>query len=271
MSARLALVRGRVLPNGWVDLLRQCSLFGLAYLLYRLVEGIVGPSNAGNSSIAFAHAREVISLERSLHIFVEPQIQAWATSSHLLMVIATYVYINAQTTILIALLFYLYVAHNRNYYFVRNMLFVGMAIGLIGYGVFPTAPPRFLPEWGFIDTIQQVTGVSGTSTISNLFFNPYAAIPSMHVAYAVMLGWSFARLARRRSVKFLWALWPLFITFMTVITGNHFLIDAILGVFVAGVSFVAARVLAALRPHAWTFRVPQPAAGGAQRAPIPVT
>ena len=186
MTARLALVRGRVLPNGWVDLLRQCSLFGGAYLLYRLVEGIVG----GNSSVAFAHARELISLERGMHIFVEPTVQGWATSSHLLVVIATYVYLNAQTTILIALLLYLYIAHNRSYYFVRNMLFVGMAIGLIGYGLFPTAPPRFLPEWGFIDTIQQITGVSGNSTIANVFFNQYAAVPSMHVACAVMLGWT---------------------------------------------------------------------------------
>jgi hypothetical protein len=260
MTARLALVRGRVLPNGWVDLLRQCSLFGGAYLLYRLVEGVVG----GNTSVAFAHARELISLERGMHIFVEPAIQGWATSSHLLVVIAAYVYINAQTTILIALLLYLYIAHNRSYYFVRNMLFVGMAIGLIGYGLFPTAPPRFLPEWGFIDTIHQVTGVSGNSTIANAFFNPYAAVPSMHVACAVMLGWTFARLVRHRVAKVFWALWPVFITFMTVITGNHFLIDAVLGVAVAAISFVAARRLAALRPHAWTFgssaQAPQPSA-----------
>jgi hypothetical protein len=260
MTARLALVRGRVLPNGWVDLLRQCSLFGGAYLLYRLVEGIVG----GNTSVAFAHARELISLERSMHIFVEPTVQGWATSSHLLVVIATYVYLNAQTTILIALLLYLYIAHNRSYYFVRNMLFVGMAIGLIGYGLFPTAPPRFLPEWGFIDTTNQITGVSGNSTIANVFFNQYAAVPSMHVACAVMLGWTLARLVRRRVAKVFWAMWPLFITFMTVITGNHFLIDAVLGLFVAGISFVAARRMAALRPHAWTFgssaQAPQPSA-----------
>ncbi|HLW96543.1 MAG TPA: phosphatase PAP2 family protein [Solirubrobacteraceae bacterium] len=267
MTARLALVRGRVLPNGWADLLRQCSLFGLAYLLYRLVEGLV----ATDSSVAFAHARELISLERSLHVFVEPQIQAWATSSHLLMVIATYVYINAQTTILIALLFYLYIAHNRNYYFVRNMLFVGLAIGLIGYGLFPTMPPRFIPEWGFIDTIQQVTGVSGNSTIAGFFFNPYAAMPSMHVACAVMLGWSFRRLVRSRIAKVAWTLWPLFITFMTVITGNHFLIDAVAGLFVAVVSFFAARAMAALRPHAWTFRVPAPVSSAAtpQGSPVP--
>ena len=81
------------------------------------------------------------------------------------------------------------------------MLFVGMAIGLIGYGLFPTAPPRFLPEWGFIDSIKQVTGVSGNSTIANVFFNQYAAVPSMHVACAVMLGWTLARLVRRRPPR----------------------------------------------------------------------
>jgi hypothetical protein len=186
-------------------------------------------------------------------VFVEPTIQSWAMSSHALIVIATYVYINAQTTILIALLLYLYIAHNRSYYFLRNMLFVGMAIGLIGYGLFPTAPPRFLPEWGFIDILQQVTGGGANSTIANVFFNPYAAVPSMHVACAVMLGWTLSRLVRRRAAKVFWAMWPVFITFMTVITGNHFLIDAVLGLVVAAISFVAARRLAALRPHAWTF------------------
>jgi len=267
MSVRIASLRGRVLPNGWVDLLRQCGLFGGAYLLYRLVEGAVD----GNAAAAFAHARELISLERTLHIFVEPAIQSWATSSHLLLVIAAYVYINAQTTILIALLLYLYIAHNRNYYFVRNMLFVGMAIGLIGYGLFPTAPPRFLPEWGFIDTLQQVTGLSSrNNVISNVFINPYAAVPSMHVAFAVMLGWTLARLVRARLAKVFWALWPLFITFMTVITGNHFLIDAVLGLLVAGVSMVAARRLAALRPHAWTFRTSS-SAPASQHAPVPAT
>ncbi len=262
-------MRGRVLPNGRVDLLRQCALFGLAYLLYRLGEGA---AFGGNTAIAFTHARELISLERSMHIFVEPTIQGWATSSYGLIAVAAYIYINAQTTILIALLLYLYIAHNRCYYFVRNMLFVGMFIGLIGYAVFPTAPPRFLPEWGFIDTIQQVTGVSGNSTVANVFFNPYAAVPSMHVACAVMLGWTLSRLVRLRVAKVFWAMWPVFITFMTVITANHFLIDAVLGLFVAGVSFAAARGLAALRPHAWTFRTPARApAATPQHAPVPAT
>ncbi len=92
----------------------------------------------------------------------------------------------------------------------------------------------------------------------------------MHVACAVMLGWTLARLVRRRVAKVFWALWPLFITFMTVITGNHFLIDAVLGVVVAGISFVAARRLAALRPHAWTFSSPAHSQSP-QHSPVPAT
>jgi hypothetical protein len=106
---RLPAMRERVLPNGWVDVLRQVALFGGAYLLYRLVEGAV----SHKSAVAFAHARDLISLERTLGIFVEQRLQSWASGSHLLMEIATYVYINAQTTILVGLLLYLYIAHNQ--------------------------------------------------------------------------------------------------------------------------------------------------------------
>jgi PAP2 superfamily len=261
MTARLALVRGRVLPNGWLDLLRQCGLFGFAYLLYRLVEGAV----VRNASLAFAHGRDVIALERSLHVFVEPTIQSWALSSHLLSVISAWVYINAQTTIFFGILLYLYIAHNRSFYFVRNMLFVAMGLGLVGYWVFPTAPPRFFPEWGFIDTVGVVTGASHAT--QGYFFNMYAAIPSIHVACAVLFGWSLVRLVRNRAAKVFWALWPFFVTFMTVITGNHFFLDALLGLLVAGVALVAARWMAALRPHAWTFRAPT----RKQAAPVPVT
>jgi hypothetical protein len=94
----------------------------------------------------------------------------------------------------------------------------------------------------------------------------------MHVACAVILGWTLARLVRLRAAKVFWALWPFFITFLTVITANHFLIDAVLGLFVAGVSLFAARALAALRPHAWTFRTPAHVPAGApQQAPVPAT
>jgi hypothetical protein len=250
MLRRLPATRERLLPNGWVDALRQVSLFCGAYLLYRLVEGAV----SDDSAAAFAHARELISIERTLHIFVEPTVQNWALGSHLLIVVATYIYLNAQTTILIALLLYLYTVHNRSYYFVRNMLFVAMLLALVGYAVFPTAPPRFLPNWGFVDTVSNITGTSArNNTIAKEFVNPYAAVPSMHVAFAVMIGWTLARLARHRVTRVWWMLWPVLITFVTVITANHFLFDALLGLLTAGISAIVARRLARARPQAWTF------------------
>ena len=78
-----------------------------------------------------------------------------------------------------------------------------MVIALVGYTVFPTAPPRFMPEWGFIDSVSDFTGVhvSHASASMSALFNPYAAVPSMHVAFALMIGWPLARLARRRIVQ----------------------------------------------------------------------
>jgi len=251
MSVRIASMRGRLLPNGRADFVRQFCLFAGAYIGYRVVEGVVG----GAEGPAFRHANEIISFERTLHVFVEPRIQAWAAGSHLLLVIATYIYLNAQTTLIVGALVYLYVAHNRNYYFVRNMLMVAMGIALFCYALYPTAPPRFMPEQGFIDTTSWITGIGSTSAAANVFVNSYAAVPSMHVAFAVMLSWPLSRLVRWRPLRVFWALWPLVITFVTIITANHFFADAVFGVATAAVSAAVARSLAAIRPHAWALEL----------------
>jgi membrane-associated phospholipid phosphatase len=256
-----ARIEGR-LPKGWMDLARQVGLFGFAYLVYRLVEGAADHSGA----LAYTHATEIISLEQSLHVFVEQSIQSWASSSHLVMVLATYLYINAQTTILIALLLYFYFAHNRHYYFVRNMLFVAMAIGLTGYLLFPTMPPRFLGNWGFVDTVHSITGASPTGGVEPVFFNPYAAVPSMHVAFALMFGCTLVRLSHSWVARVWWACWPLLITFVTVVTANHFFFDAVTGALTAALAAAVAFRLARIRPHVWAF-APQPAA--APLAPAP--
>jgi len=250
MSVRTASVRKRLLPNGRADLLRQVCLFFFAYLAYRLVEGVV----AGQPATAFRHANQIISLERRLDLFVEPKIQAWAAGSHLLLVIATYVYLNAQTTLIVGALLYLYIAHNRNYYFVRNMLMVAMVIGLACYTFYPTAPPRLLPEWGFIDTSHYILGIDSHSAAASALVNQYAAVPSMHVAFAAMLSWSLARHVRLRVARIFWLSWPLVITFVTLITANHFLFDVVLGLATAAVAAVVAHRLAAMRPHAWALQ-----------------
>jgi PAP2 superfamily len=251
MLARARLLQARVLPHGWLDALRQVSLFAAAYVAYRVVRGLV----EGDANAAFAHARDVISIESKLHLFIEPSVQAWASGSHVVMVSASWLYVNAQGSVTIAALLYLYLRHNRNFYFVRNMFLIAMAIALVGYIVFPTAPPRFMPEWGFIDTVSDLTPVkvSHASGSMTALFNPYAAVPSMHVAFALMIGWPLARLARHRVVRVLWLVYPFLMTFVIVVTANHFIVDALLGALTAGASAYGARWLARARPAVWRF------------------
>lgn len=251
MAARLRSLQDRVLPQGPIDLLRQLAIVAGAYLAYSLVRGLA----QGDANQAFQHARDFIQIERTLHVFVEPSVQTWASGSRLLMDVSSWLYVNAQSSITIAALAYLYVRHNRSFYFVRNMFAIAMLIALVGYAVFPTAPPRFLPEWGFMDSVSDFTGVSvsHTSASMNALFNPYAAVPSMHVAFALMIGWPLASLSRTRPARILWRLYPLLIAFVIVATANHFILDALLGALTAGVSAIGARNLARIRPAAWRF------------------
>lgn len=251
MVARARRLQERVLPHGWLDALRQVSLFGLAYLGYRLVRGVV----EGNANEAFAHARDLISLERGMHLFVEPSIQTWASGSHLVMVVSSWIYVNAQTSVTIGALLYLYLKHNKSFYFVRNMFMIAMGIALIGYVVFPTAPPRFMPEWGFVDSVADFTHVSinAHSSSINAITNLYAAVPSMHVAFALMIGWTLARLVRSPLARVAWMAYPFMMAFVIIVTANHFIFDALLGALTAGASAYGASWLARVRPSVWRF------------------
>jgi hypothetical protein len=251
MAARVRALQARLLPHGPLDVVRQVLLFFVAYNGYRLVRGMA--DDPGVTAAAFEHARALIGIERGLHVFVEPTIQAWADGSRLVIDASSWIYINAQTTVTLGALAYLYLFHNRSFYFVRNMFMVAMALALIGYMAYPTAPPRLLPEWGFVDPVASFTGVSNDNNTVDALFNPYAAVPSMHVCFALMIGLPLAKLVRLRIARVFWGLYPLVITFVIVATANHFLSDAVLGATTAGVAAYAAAWLARARPAAWAF------------------
>ena len=240
---------GRWLPQGWLDALRQLALFAGAYYAYRIVRGIVD----GEVTVAFSHARDLVGLERGMHTFFEPQLQHWALKSSFIVHAADWMYVNSHFTVTTTFLIWLYLARNQAFYYVRNMFMIGMGLALVGYVVFPAAPPRMLPEWGFTDTVANFVGQSGSNTAS-LLYNPYAAVPSMHVAFALMIAVPAIMVVRSRVLKVLWSFYPLLITFVVMVTANHFWIDAALGVLVAGVSaYVAREVFARARPEAWAW------------------
>jgi membrane-associated phospholipid phosphatase len=241
---------GRWLPKGWFDALRQLMLFGGAYYAYRLVRGIVD----GQTGLAFENARGLVHAERSLHLFFEPGLQSWARAHDWLLIPANWMYVNSHFVVTTTFLIWLYLARNEAYYFVRNMFMIAMGLALVGYVAFPAAPPRFLPEWGFTDTVASFVGESAEQS-ANVLYNPYAAVPSMHVAFALMIAVTAIRLVKHRAAKLLWGVYPFVVTYVVVVTGNHFWLDAALGVLVAAASAYAAyAALARARPEAWAWR-----------------
>ena len=201
-------------------------LFVGAYVLYQLVRGLI---HYGNGYKPFGDATRIIDIERWLHVFAEPSIQAWAQNKHWLMDVADWTYLNAHYFVTIGALIFIYMRRNDSFYFVRNMFMTAMAIALIGYWLYPTAPPRLLPEWGFTDSISQFLGGWVDYGPEKALLNFYAAVPSMHVCFAVMVSWPMVRFMKHWWAKIAWGLYPLWITFVVVATGNHYFTDVFLG------------------------------------------
>lgn len=241
----------RLAPNGVLDVLRQIVLFFGVYYTYRITRGAIDTPNG--AIIAFQNARELIVIEQATGMFFEAQVQQWSSGLQPLMDLAAWIYMNAQTTICFGALVYIYIVHNERYYFVRNMVMTAMIIALIGYLAYPTAPPRFFPEWGFKDTVSLYTGISQQDVKVNALFNPYAAVPSMHCANAIMLGLVLAQLVKNRWARLFWLSYPALMFWVVVVTGNHWVLDAVLGAATAAISYAVARALAVSRPEAWAF------------------
>ncbi|HYI20647.1 MAG TPA: phosphatase PAP2 family protein [Solirubrobacteraceae bacterium] len=239
----------RILPKGWPDLLRQILLFCGAYWLYRLVRGFTD----GRATEAFDNARDVIGLEQHLGLFVEPALQAWTEGQRWLIDSASWMYVNSHFVVTTFTLAFIYLRRNPSFYFIRNMFMVAMGIALVLYAAYPTAPPRFMPEWGFSDSVAEFTGITASGSSADALYNPFAAVPSMHVAFALMLGVPMAAMARRRAVKALWYAYPVLVSWVVVVTGNHWWFDAAAGAAVAAVSAVAAVGFARTRPAAWSW------------------
>jgi hypothetical protein len=122
-------------------------------------------------------------------------------------------------------------------------LLVASGVGLVGFVLFPTAPPR-LAALGIADSVSHGTVNLNASTLHWLY-NPYAAMPSMHVAYATLVGYSLARWGRRRWLRWLGGLYPLWVAVEVIATGNHFVLDVLAGAIVAAGALIAASTFVA--------------------------
>lgn len=242
---------GSRLPRGWGDLLLQFGLFFVVYQGYQVVRGL----SEAKETIALANAERIMDVERSLGLFFEPGLQSAVLNLTWLVEGANWMYVNSHFVVTTSFLAWLYLFRNNHFYFVRNMFMVAMLLALTGYLLFPTAPPRLVPGEGFVDTIASFSAVDNDSNAVSLLVNKYAAVPSMHIGFAMMIAVPAMMLVRSRIARAAWMVYPLLVLFVIVVTGNHFWLDAAVGASVAAASaLVAHRLLAPRRPGHWAFR-----------------
>ena len=209
-----------------VEALGVLALYGL----YEATRGLI----AGDRASAVRHAHDVASLERSLHVFVEGRVQDAASGLPGLIGTLGMLYLTLHLTVTAGYLLWLHRRRPAAFPIVRTTLLFASALALIGYLAFPTAPPRDAAI-GISDTISGGKVDLNNGLISSLY-NPFAAVPSMHVGYAVVVGASLVRHGGRSSLRALGLAYPALVLFVVVATGNHFVVDAAAGTAVAAVA-----------------------------------
>ena len=214
----------------------------LLYVVYEATRGLI----AGSRRVAVEHAQAVASLERGLHVFVEPNVQHAAHAVPGLMAVLGAAYLTLHLSVTAALLLWLHQRRPDAYARIRTTLFIASAIALAVFVSFPTAPPR-LAAVGLADTVSSRHIDLNKGLISALY-NPFAAVPSLHIGYAVVVGATLARHARTRLLRVAGAAYPPLVLLVIVATGNHFLFDAAAGMLVVAVSYLLA--LTVLQPRA---------------------
>ena len=222
--ARVAALGRRFLPRGWKHLGVQVAIWIAFFFSYLAVRSLVDR----DSDQAFVNGLRVIDFERRLtHHLIELSVQRVADSSHLLLTAAAWTYWNSEFTVIALTLLWVYLRRYERFTRFRNTILLANLIGLVGYAAMPTAPPWMFPAQGF------VAGVSHPSMAVSTFDNPYAAMPSLHAADALIVGWFLAISCRNWWAKALWTLWPAWVWFCVIATANHYLLDVLAGIGVA--------------------------------------
>ncbi|MGD9696000.1 MAG: phosphatase PAP2 family protein [Thermoleophilia bacterium] len=212
----------------------EVALFAFALLVYQGSRALV----VGEPSTAFRNAAEIVRWEKGSGLFVETSIQQWVLNHIRLVEVLNYFYMYGHWTITPLFFIWLYRRRARLYPYVRNAFLAANGIALVCFMVFPVAPPRLLSSQGFVDTLNNISDIDLHGGVLAGWFNPHAAVPSMHFGYALMIGMVGLVLLRSWPLRLLALAYPA-VVFLTITgTGNHFVLDALAGGLVVAVSFI---------------------------------
>ncbi len=222
------------------------AIIAIAFLLYFWVRGAV----VDRPEAAYWHARDLIDLQRSLGFFWEDNLNDWIADRKFWAQLMNVVYFYLHFPLIIVFGIWLYFYRRRQYTFVRDSFLASGAIALVIYWLYPVAPPRELPELaaqfdaaapayilGFFDTMEQYLGYAYDTQSTRAFVNPYAAMPSLHFGWDLLLGIAIIAAFRRTPLAWLAVAIGVTLPLLQIVaittTANHYLIDAVAGGIVA--------------------------------------
>jgi membrane-associated phospholipid phosphatase len=227
---------------------RELALALVVIAGYFLTRGLIH----GRADTAELNAQDLIALERTLHVGIEASLQAVALRHSWLTDAANLFYVAAHLPVLVAVAVWLYLKHPAAYRRYRDAFLISALLGLCVYVALPVAPPRFMP--GFVDTLK-ASGLDLDGSDVRLLYNPYAAMPSLHVGWALLAGYAMLRTAHAWWLRLAGAALPPLMIATVLITGNHWVLDAAAGALIATLALVCSWRWRAWRESAATLPV----------------
>jgi hypothetical protein len=229
----VTVIRGIV-----VQLLLVAAAAGCYFMVRGLTEGAEAP--------AVDHAHSILDFERTVRLDFEAGLQRVVLESRACVTVANWIYMWGHWPVIGPSLLVLYIVNRRDYIVLRNAMFLSGAVGLVIFAMYPVAPPRLLaPDAGYIDT---VTTWSNSYRVLQppALVNKYAAMPSFHVGWNLLVGITMIRSFRQRWIRGFAVVLPLLMAFAVVATANHYVLDLVVGVAIALGGLVVSNRLSAL-------------------------
>jgi hypothetical protein len=238
--------QGRRAPRWWAEVLLVAVFYGA----YDSVRGLIH----GDADEAIRHGAALLRLERLFAIGIEHPLNNHLENLAVLAVPACFFYASAHFLVTPAVMLWAFRFHPHRYRTARTVLAVLTAAALLGFWLYPTAPPRLLPGAGFHDTLAAYSGWgwwsksdSAPRALASLA-NQFAAMPSLHVAWAMWCGVTVFRYAKNWTLRAVAGAYPVVTGLVVLGTANHYLLDVVAGVAMWWVADVAVRCWAARRP-----------------------
>lgn len=233
--------------RGWMDAVQrrpayrvvfEIGLVAFAFLLYFLVRGAV----VDRHDDALRNANHLIDFERAIGIFWEPRLQEMMLHRQALISLFNFIYFWLDFPLIVVFGLWMYFRRRHEYTITRDAILLSGAISLVLYNFFPVMPPRLLPTGEFVGTIEKYNDLSYQAQSLSAFVNPYAAVPSLHFGWAMIIGAAMFVTMRPPLLRAFGLLLPWAQLAAIVFTANHYIVDAAAGgaVCVVGVGLAMA-------------------------------